>query len=222
MLRGRWQGLKKKVLPYCYAYLGKYAVKLLLWSCKIHIEGLERFVQHASEEKCILMLWHNRLALAAEILHRYAPQFIYAAVISNSHDADPLFILAYSYKSGKAIRVPHNARHQALKQIINNLKKKREVIVITPDGPRGPCYKVKPGIAFAAKETEATIIPLTWTATRFWQFRTWDKFMLPKPFSSIRVTLGHPIKSTDAPSALNVYNLDILTRKLQDSMPMPS
>ena len=156
---------------------------------------MDRFVKLASQEKCILMLWHNRLAIVAEVLHKHAPQFIYTALISNSRDGDPLAIMAHSYKSGKSIRVPHNARHKALKRVIESLKKSHEVIVITPDGPRGPHYKVKPGTALAAKEASATIIPFTWSSDRFWELKTWDKMRLPKPFSSIKVVLGEPIKA---------------------------
>jgi len=215
MLKNKWRKFKRRFLAYSYAYGGKYVIKFLLWSCKTKIEGIERFVKLASQEKCILMLWHNRLALVAEILNRHAPQFIYTALISKSHDGDPLEILARSYKSGKAIRVSHNARHQALKKVINSLKKSHEIIVITPDGPRGPCYNVKPGIAWAAKEAKATIIPFTWKADHFWELKTWDGFMLPKPFSTIHVVLGEPIKVEDG-TPMN--GVQYLTTKLQQSL----
>jgi lysophospholipid acyltransferase (LPLAT)-like uncharacterized protein len=215
MLRNNWRKLKRNLLSYSYAYLGKYILRALLWSCKINVEGIERFIDLASREKCILMLWHNRLALVSEILNRHAPQFIYTALISKSRDGDPLAVLAQSYKSGKAIRVPHNARHQALKKVINNLKKNREIIVITPDGPRGPCYNVKPGIALAAKEAKATIIPFTWKADRYWELNTWDNLMLPKPFSNIHVVLGEPIKIEDDSS---FGGIEYLTKRLQQSL----
>ena len=83
---------------------------------------------------------------------------------------------------------------------------------MTPDGPRGPLYKVKPGIAMAAKEAQATIIPLTWDADHFWELKTWDKLKLPKPFTCIRVVLGDPIKVDQDPS------LDTLKYRLQCSL----
>src|SRR5262249_41681403 len=70
-----------------------------------------------------------------------------------------------------------------------------DVIIITPDGPRGPRYIAKPGIAAAACETGAHVVPFSWTATRFWQLGTWDKMLLPKPFSTLLVTFGDPIKT---------------------------
>lgn len=214
MLKSVWINFKRKSLAYSFAYLGKYIIRMLLWSCKIEVKGKERFIQLASNEKCILMLWHNRLALVAEVLHQNAPQFMYRALISKSRDADPLAILANSYKCGKTIRVSHNARHQALKRVIQSLKQSHEVIVITPDGPRGPRYRVKPGTAWAARETKASIIPFTWSSTGFWELKTWDRFMLPKPFSTIHVVFGDPISSENE----KVAEVGDLTAELQDSL----
>lgn len=139
------------------------------------------------------MLWHNRLAIIAEVLNKHAPHFIYSAFISKSRDGEPLALLANSYKAGRAIRVSHNAKHQGLKMVIESLKTKEDIIVFTPDGPRGPRYKMKPGIVLAARESNAAIIPFSWSAKSYWTLKTWDKFMLPKPFTTLTITFGSPI-----------------------------
>ena len=95
------------------------------------------------------------------------------------------------------IRVSHAARHQALKEVIDHLKATREIILFTPDGPRGPAQRVKPGVIMAAQASGAPIIPFSWEASRFWQFKTWDKFLLPKPFTTITVKLGEPVYFVD-------------------------
>jgi lysophospholipid acyltransferase (LPLAT)-like uncharacterized protein len=192
-LKDRWITFKRKHLGTPIALSAKYLIRLLLWTCRFKVQGLETFVKTASQERCIVVLWHNRLALVAEFFHRHAPQFIYAAFVSKSRDGEPLARLATSYKAGRAIRVPHNARHQALKNAIDHLKFHNEIVLFTPDGPRGPPFQVKPGVVKAAQEAGAAVIPFTWTASRFWQFKTWDQFMLPKPFSTIHVTLGVPV-----------------------------
>ncbi len=194
MLKHLWYRFKHNGLSHLIAYTSKYVVRSILWTCRIEIEGLDMFLEAAARQRCLLMLWHNRLAIVAEVLHKHAPQFNYAAFISKSRDGEPLALVAQSYKQGRAIRVPHSAKHQALKSVIDNLKSRREVILMTPDGPRGPRYKIKPGIVMAAQEADAVIIPFTWTANRFWSFRTWDQLMLPKPFSTIRVKMGAPVK----------------------------
>ncbi len=186
--------LKQKWVSFALARLVKYSIKAILLTCRFRVEGMDHFVSAASNKKCILMLWHNRLTLVAEIMTRYAPQFRYAALISNSRDAEVLVSHTNSYGIGRAIRVPHNGRAQVLQTMVKQLKHGNEVIIITPDGPRGPALKVKPGVAYAAKEASASIIPFSWNATKVWKFKTWDKLMLPKPFSTITVRLGEPIK----------------------------
>lgn len=193
MTKHIWKYVKRNYLSYLFAYSAKGLLRLLMLTCRVEIHGLPQFIRTATEGKCILMLWHNRLALVPEIMNRFAPQFIYRAFISKSCDGEPLAIIANSYSSGRTLRVPHNARHQALNQMINLLKSSKEIMVVTPDGPRGPLYQIKPGVVVAAQEAAAHIIPFSWRASHYWELSTWDKFMLPKPFSRIVVTIGDPI-----------------------------
>lgn len=194
MLRRLFKKFKDCWLPYLVAYSAKIAVRLLLRTCRFEVHGLDQFSSTAATSPCIVMLWHNRLVIVAEILHRFAPQFVYTAVISNSRDGKPLSLMALSYKAGRVLRVPHNAKRRALNQIIHHLKNQREVILITPDGPRGPCYVVKPGVVVAARETAAKVIPFSWESNRCWQLKTWDRMIIPKPFSTIRVVFGESLE----------------------------
>lgn len=188
------KAFKRKVFSFFIAYVAKYLLRLILMTCNIEVRGLETFKKTISCQKSILMLWHNRLSIVSEILFKLDPHTVFAAFISKSRDGDPLAVLANSYKTGKAIRVPHDRKHQALKTVIDTLKNKNEVIIMTPDGPRGPRYEVKPGIAMAAIETEATVIPFTWVSSKFWQLKSWDRLIFPKPFSTLIVTFGDPLE----------------------------
>lgn len=125
-------------------------------------------------------------------MSRCAPQFNYAAIISNSRDGEVIAVLTNSYKQARSIRVPHHSRSAALQTFIRELKKGHEIFVVTPDGPRGPLYEVKPGVVLAAQEAEAHLVPLTWMSNTCWHLRTWDRFMIPKPFSTIEVKIGKP------------------------------
>lgn len=184
---------KRRWLPYLIAYSAKISMRLLLCTCRVRIRGLDAFTETAKNSPCILMLWHNRLVVVSEILNAYTSRFVYTAFISKSRDGDPLARLAESYSRGKALRVPHNARHRALHQMIGALKEKKEIVLITPDGPRGPRHVVKPGIIVAAKEAKAQIVPFSWQAKRFWQLNTWDQMKIPKPFTTVNIAFGPAI-----------------------------
>lgn len=64
---------------------------------------------------------------------------------------------------------------------------------VTVDGPKGPAKKVKPGIIVMAQKANIPIVPYAPLARSFWEFNSWDKFRLPKPFSLIDVYYGEPI-----------------------------
>lgn len=184
----------KYLLPFLVTRVGLGFMKLVFWTCKIKIHGLEEFKKNAQINKPILILWHNDLALAPLILSRYASEFIYAAFVSKSRDGELISAVVESFSIGRTIRVPHNNRHQALKEVIRRLEDNKEIIVITPDGPRGPRHEVKPGVAMAALQTSAFVVPLKWSANRFWSLKTWDKLKIPKPFSTIHVTFESPVQ----------------------------
>lgn len=139
------------------------------------------------------MLWHNHLALIGPSLLKVAKELTYCAFISNSKDGDILADYTTSYRTGRVIRVPHNAKEAALKALISRLKITQDIAIITPDGPRGPRHEVKPGVAVAAKETNASIIPFSWSCNRVFTLKTWDKMEIPKPFSTISASFGPPV-----------------------------
>lgn len=193
-IRQAWKNGIYRLTAFLIATVGKQAMNALLLTCRWKIDGVSHFCQIASQEKCLLMLWHNQLALTPFILNRYASHFIYAAFVSNSRDGQLISRIVRSYKTGRTIRVPHHSRHQALREVIRQVEERKSIVIMTPDGPRGPRYKLKPGIALAALETKAHVFPLKWTATSFWELRTWDKLKIPKPFSTITVSFDNPVR----------------------------
>lgn len=193
MIRETWLRFKRFVLPYPLAYITKWLLRLLLWTCRFDFTGIDAFVAFAKQNRCILALWHNRLVIVPEVLNRFTQDLSFTAVISKSRDGEPLALVVKSYNRGGIIRVAHDDRHGALRTMIQHLKESNHVLVITPDGPRGPKYELKPGVVLASRAADAPIISLTWTANRVWTLKTWDGFMIPKPFSTIKVVFGSPI-----------------------------
>ena len=65
-------------------------------------------------------------------------------------------------------------------------------IGITPDGPRGPCYKLAMGPVRLAEMTQAPVVAIHANYAKCWQLRSWDRFRIPKPFSKVSVAFGAP------------------------------
>ena len=70
---------------------------------------------------------------------------------------------------------------------------RRHLLAITPDGPRGPAERVKPGLVFLASRTGFPIVPVASAARPAWRLRSWDGFRVPKPFARVLVAYGTPI-----------------------------
>jgi lysophospholipid acyltransferase (LPLAT)-like uncharacterized protein len=62
------------------------------------------------------------------------------------------------------------------------------------DGPRGPAGVVKPGIISLAQATDAVIVPVFIEAEKAWYFNSWDRFMVPKPFSRVSMNFGEMVE----------------------------
>jgi lysophospholipid acyltransferase (LPLAT)-like uncharacterized protein len=73
-------------------------------------------------------------------------------------------------------------------------------LAITPDGPRGPRGSVGPGTIRVAARGKAPIIPVAAAADRAWRARSWDRFLVPKPFARVWVVYGEPIRADGARS----------------------
>jgi hypothetical protein len=202
--------VKKSVF---YSLIGGVANSIIwaiLKTCKITVSNLDYLTTH-TDKKRILMLWHNRLVITPQLLHELTPTHIYAAMVSNSRDGELLSKMICHYQKGSVIRVPHDLRHQGLREMIRTLKQSAAIPVITPDGPRGPRYSIKGGVVLAAKGSNALIIPMSWSATRYWEFKTWDRLRLPKPFSTLHVAFGKPV---DIAAYSNAEAIDILQQNL--------
>lgn len=220
-IKEKWKKKLFQVRSFLIAKISKSLLHVLIRTCRLKIEGIDLFCELVSKEKCMLMLWHNRLALAPFILSQYTPHIRYAALVSGSRDGDILSNIVHSYKNGSTIRVPHLARYQALQNVIRHVEERKQVVIITPDGPRGPRYEVKPGIAIAALETQAHIVSLNWEAKSYWELKTWDRFRLPKPFTTIHITFNTSLRFDHIPPPSLAEARAILAESLpRDTSPL--
>lgn len=192
-MRELWLKFKRFYLPTPLAFIAKYVLKAILKTCRIEVIGLEHLEKIADQESCLMMLWHSRIAMTCEFFARFLPRVVYTAFLSNSRDGEPIARLLTSYPRARTIRVAHDMKHQALHKMIAQLKSEKTLIIVTPDGPKGPPLKVKPGIIAAAQATSCAIIPFGWEGSRCWRLNSWDQFRLPKPFCTITIKIGPPI-----------------------------
>ena len=159
-------------------------------------------------ENYIGALWHNRLLIFPLVLRRFFPDRHGAALISASRDgdllADGIRRFGYDVVRGSSSRLGASA----ILQLTEMLESRRDV-VITPDGPRGPAYELGPGIVFLARKSGASVLPMNLEYSRCWRLGSWDRFIIPQPFSKVRVLINQPhhVKSIDTPDEFEAERL---------------
>jgi lysophospholipid acyltransferase (LPLAT)-like uncharacterized protein len=84
---------------------------------------------------------------------------------------------------------------------MSKLMKKGHLGAITVDGPKGPRHSVKPGVIFVAKQSKTPIVPIFMTCKHAKVFNSWDKYILPAPFSKVQIFVTEPVVLDDDTSA---------------------
>jgi lysophospholipid acyltransferase (LPLAT)-like uncharacterized protein len=140
-------------------------------------------------ENYIGALWHNRLLLISFVLKKFAPHRPGAGLISASRDGDLVADLTQRFGFDVVRGSTSRLGASAILELTNVLSSGRDVL-ITPDGPRGPAYQLGPGIIFLAQKSGAPIQPVNMEYSSCWRVGNWDRFILPRPFSKVRVIFG--------------------------------
>jgi hypothetical protein len=145
----------------------------------------------------IICIWHNRIALSMKGYTEFGakrwPAKGLAALISASKDG-ALLSRVYGYFGATPVRGSSSRRgRQALLELTNYIQDGFNA-AITPDGPKGPKYKLQEGIIALAQITGAPIVPATVTVDRKWSLKSWDGFQIPKPFAKCEAIMIEPMR----------------------------
>lgn len=133
-----------------------------------------------------MVLWHNRLFLAAEIVRRFRHGRPAYALVSASQDG--AWLTAFFSLAGLRTVRGSSSRlgREAATALVDVLRAGHD-IGITPDGPRGPCYELKPGTVIVTRRTRTPMLLIGGDFESAWRLRSWDRFFVPKPFSRVRM-----------------------------------
>src|SRR5438094_799595 len=93
--------------------------------------------------------------------------------------------------SGSA-RATARGAGEAGRALVAAVRRGRDVAIV-PDGPRGPCGQLQPGVVALAALTGAPIVPLAVAARPALRLRSWDAFTIPLPFARCAVVFGPPL-----------------------------
>lgn len=146
----------------------------------------------------VFLCWHEALL---PLLWRHRGQQV-TIVVSEAREgqylADFAARIGYRLVRGSSTRGATRALLGAVREL-----EAGHTVAFTPDGPRGPRRELKPGALAAAQRSGRPVLPLHAGADRAWRFRSWDRFMLPRPMARVRIVYGEPIRVAPGPAGLD-------------------
>ncbi len=154
-------------------------------------------------KKTIFAFWHNRLAIAPYVFRNHKNM---SALVSPHKDgkiiSNILYVLGHKVIEGSTNRNPFGA----IRSIMADLHDGRN-IAITPDGPRGPKYKINSNIIGIARRSGASVVPISLDVTHYFSFSSWDSFIFPLPFGKGIISIGDKLELYEN-EELSIINLE--------------
>lgn len=171
-------------------------------------------IERAKGKGVILAFWHGRLMLAPAIRKETDARIfmLISAHLDGDIIADAVKSFDLDFIRGSAANPKKSDKNKsgaAATAQMHAALKAGDIVGFTPDGPRGPRERVKPGLIKLAQISGAPIVPLGLSASRGKIFKSWDRFLLASPFSSGFAVVGAPIQvasdiDNDAIEALRI------------------
>ncbi len=187
-LRDVWQKIQGEFL-FAYTYLVARTVR---WK----IEGKASLTQAKSNNRPLLWcFWHGQLTPFFAYGNRFEGGHSFALLIVGDERHNILNVLANKFGAitfkadmqGNPV-----ASGRAVLRVIQAMKSGQQSL-IAPDGPDGPPFVAKPGVALIARKASAAVLPVgLWTRYAY-QLRRWDRYLVPFPFARIHMAIGKPI-----------------------------
>jgi len=196
------------------APLAYFVLRLYLSSLRVRVlneDALLNFLE--TGRKGVGALWHQRFLGVLSYVRKFR-KFSLSIMISMSRDGDwisPVVkLLGLRPVRGSSSR----GGKEALAAMVRDLAQNQAALHIT-DGPQGPKGVVKAGLIRLAQLSKAAIIPIYISVDRAWIARSWDRFLIPQPFSRVLVRFGEPI---DVPEQMDPGVFETLRQDVERLM----
>ncbi len=192
---GRQMTRKRKIKYALFKPLILIIVNFIWMSCRVKIIGAENMNDVVAKQKPVIpCYWHQQHIFCGWYMLKQIKRGMKVGfLVSPSVDGEiPAKIVAARGASvirGSSTRTGA----QALRDMYQIITQQGISPVTTSDGPTGPIYKFKPGAVMLSQMTKAPMLPIACAAKSAWYLRSWDRFMIPKPFTRVVIAVGEPV-----------------------------
>jgi lysophospholipid acyltransferase (LPLAT)-like uncharacterized protein len=181
--------LKKKLVAALGPSVAYWVIKLLGWTMRF--EEVNAGVSREFFEKeiqTIGVFWHGRL-LMMPLIYRGKKLSV---LVSPHRDGQIVGKVLQRFGFGTILGSTYRKGFSAFKQMIKAHQNGSDICIV-PDGPRGPRQQVQLGVIELAKRVKKPIVPVSFGTSKGIFFDTWDRFLLPYPFSKGVFIWGEPV-----------------------------
>ena len=181
------------MLPRILGFLAFLAVSVWKWTLRISIVGEEhRQAIRAKGKKPLHAIWHQRM-VGGILAHRGEG---YVTMASKSEDGE-IIATFLKYWGFVAARGSSSRGGDAASAEFLEALRSAPGGALTPDGPRGPARQCKRGILVLAEQGNGLVLPSSSSSSRPRFLNSWDRFLLPLPFSRCAVVFGPALERTE-------------------------
>lgn len=209
----------KKFTKYVAPYLIRLLLNVIWRTCRVvDIKGEHYFDSLiAANHPFIPVYWHQHHVYGAYLMLKLKKRGVNIGfLISPSSDGDMSASIAKSWGTATIRGSSTRTGAKALRDLYQAITKNGISPVNTSDGPTGPIHIFKPGALMLAQLAKSELVPISYAASNYWQLKSWDKFIIPKPFSKISICIGKPVKVSKSLSEEELKsNCDLLQGMLQ-------
>jgi lysophospholipid acyltransferase (LPLAT)-like uncharacterized protein len=186
--------LRRKIAAWFTSSFGAYLLYALICliykTMRVSIVGQETYRDLVNSENGVIgIFWHGRMLMMPFLY----PGKNISILISAHRDGEIIANVMKRFNFGLVRGSSKKGGSAALREMLKLLKSGSD-LGFTPDGPKGPAEIVKPGVAEVARMSGKYIIPTTFSAKPCIRATSWDRFMIPLPFSKVVLYAGSPVR----------------------------
>lgn len=137
-----------------------------------------------TQNQSIVVCWHGELLMSPQAYRYFHKKQLASAIISRHFDGEMIARVLMYFSIAPLRGSSSRGAKQVLLEAFRALKKGDDLLV-TPDGPRGPRHSISDGAIALAHKAKAPVLTVNYIPKEYWQLESWDKFVIPKPFTTI-------------------------------------
>jgi lysophospholipid acyltransferase (LPLAT)-like uncharacterized protein len=202
--------LRQRIILRIIIPLGYWFIRLIGPTLRVSISREEGAQKNIEQRPLIASFWHACIIPATYMCRNLGVR----VMSSNSYDGEYMGRIIRKFGF---VAVKGSSSRNAVRALLGLRRALQDgwTVAFSLDGPRGPRHKVKPGPVALARSSSVALTMFHIAVERAWVLNTWDRLIIPKPFSRVLMRFG---KLIPVPSEASESDIESYERQLQESL----